>query len=183
MRLYARWRFLSEDEIHSHFRMAAFVKLGKSRNALDHDEIDLNGEQSGAQAGIIATKLMHKLALSATGSFVQVLTPKPLFFPKSYAYQSVQYSFSAGYLLFPRNYKDYHQTNINLYCELLGMNNTDRKRYTIDIGPAIQFIFNSATRINIGARYELTGNMYRMERSSVLLSVEHYFLNAFKRNR
>jgi hypothetical protein len=160
--------------------MAAFVRMSHSQNPLDHDEINLMGEQSGTQAGIIATQLLHKLAVSGSLSYIQVLTPRPKFFPEAYPYQSVNYSLSAGYLVLPRTYKDYEQTNLNVYCELLGMYNTDKKRYAVDIAPALQFIFKSNMRVNIGGRFEVSGNMFRMEREQYYASVEYYFLNAIK---
>jgi hypothetical protein len=180
VRLYAKWRFLSRDAVHKHFRMAAFVRMSHSQNPLDHDEINLMGEQSGTQAGIIATQLIHKLAVSGSLSYTQVLTPKPKFFPEAYPYQSFNYSLSAGYLVLPRQYKDYRQTNLNLYCELLGMYNTDKQKYALDIAPALQLIFNSNTRVNLGGRFQVSGTMFRMGTEQYFASVEYYFLNAFK---
>ncbi len=57
LRLYAKYRFLSIDDVHKHFRMAAFGAASYSRNHLDHNEINLMGDQSGVQAGLIATQL------------------------------------------------------------------------------------------------------------------------------
>src|SRR6185436_5971810 len=65
-RLYAKYRFLSKDDVHKHFRMAAFVMGAYSRNHLQHNELNLMGEHSGVQAGVIATQLWNKLAVSAT---------------------------------------------------------------------------------------------------------------------
>jgi hypothetical protein len=38
-----------------------------------YDELSLEGDQSGVQAGLIATQLLHKLAISATVSGTQIL--------------------------------------------------------------------------------------------------------------
>ena len=65
--------FLSIDEVHKHFRMAAFAAGTYSRNHLDHNEINLMGDQTGVQAGLIATQLWNKFAISATGSWNEVL--------------------------------------------------------------------------------------------------------------
>src|SRR5882672_5111395 len=47
--VYAKYRFLSNDDIHKHFRMAVFVQ-GSSTNAPFHyDEIDLMGDKSGIE--------------------------------------------------------------------------------------------------------------------------------------
>ena len=85
-----------------------------------------------------------------------------------------------GYLLFPRSYTSYNQTNFNLYCEFLGMKNIDINRNYLDIAPALQLIFKSSTRLNVGARFELAGNAHRMATQSMFISLEHYFLNAIK---
>jgi len=90
---------------------------------------------------------------------------------------------SAGYLLFPRNYTSYKQTNLNLYVELLGQNTYDLKRYYADLAPAIQLIFNSNAKLNIGYRFELGSDMHRMSAQSWLISFERTFLNALSRNK
>lgn len=180
--LYAKWRFFSQDDIHKHFRMAAFGKLVTSRNHLDHAEINLNGDQSGAQVGVVATKLLNRLAVSGSASYVQVLTEKPKINPDQYPYQSFQYTLSAGYLVLPLNYSSYRQTNLNLYCELLGMQNLDKRQYAVDIAPAAQLVlFGSTTRLNVGGRFQVAGNMYRLGTNSLFVSLEYYLLNAWKK--
>jgi len=179
-RLYAKWRFYSQDEVHRHFRMAAFLQGSYSRNEPYYDELSLEGDQSGLQYGIIATQLVNKLAVSATVSNVQVLQSErwPEQSPPSYPYQAIDYTLSAGYLLFPRSYTDYKQTNLNLYVEFLGQRTYDLKRYYVDLAPAIQLIFNSNAKLNIGYRFELNSDMHRMARNSWLISFERTFLNA-----
>lgn len=144
-KLYAKYRFLSNDDVYRHFRMAAFAAAAYSRNAERYDELSLDGDQSGVQTGIIATQLLHKLALSGTVSYMESLqagrSNKNPVIP--YSYQSLQYSLSAGYLVFPKRYTSYQQTNLNLYLELLGQKNTDRNLYAMDLAPAAQLIFNS----------------------------------------
>jgi hypothetical protein len=182
--IYAKYRFLSMDQVHAHFRMAAFVEASYSRNQLLYDELSLEGDQSGVQAGIIATQLLHKLALSATVSTVQVLNGQRSEFDGSnrpYPFSSLNYSLSAGYLLFPRKYTSYKQTNFNLYLELLGSQTLDKKRYFVDLAPAVQFIFNSATKLNFGYRFQLSGDMHRMAEEHFQLSLETVFLNKLRR--
>ena len=125
---YAKYRFLSKDDIHRHFRMATFINASTTKAPFHYDEITLMGDKSGIQAGIIATQLWHKLALSGTLSHTQVLDNsrfnKVLYIPKR-IYQSVNYSLSGGYLFFPKQYTDYKQTNLNLYLELVGEQTLD----------------------------------------------------------
>ncbi len=185
-RLYAKYRFLSNDEVHKHFRMAVFGTAAYSRNHLDHNEINLMmGEQSGVQAGLIATQLWHKLALSGTVAWNEVLDEKrkDKNLQGIYAYQAINYSLSAGYLLLPFEYKDYDQTNLNLYVELLGGRNINfpGETYYVDLAPSVQAIFNSAAKLNVGYRFQLGSDIYRITKNSVMISFEYLFLNALKR--
>jgi len=186
-RLYAKYRFLSLDEMHKHFRMAAFGALVYSRNHLDHNELNAMGDQSVAQAGIIATQLWHKLAISGTGSLVEVLNKErwEKGFEDKYAFRSFNYSLSAGYLLFPLEYADYDQTNVNLYAELLGSRNLnfDSEKFYVDLAPSIQFIFNSTGKLNLGYRFQLNSDIYRLSKESFMISYEHIFLNALRKKK
>ncbi|HKC36220.1 MAG TPA: hypothetical protein VKB95_09160, partial [Chitinophagaceae bacterium] len=126
-RVYAKYRFLSNDEVHKHFRMAAFAMAAYSRNHLQHNELNLMGEHSGVQTGLIATQLWNKLAVSGTASLIEVFDKKrnDKTIPQQYAFESLNYSLSAGYLVLPLDYKNYDQTNLNIYAELLGGRNLD----------------------------------------------------------
>lgn len=181
VRGYAKYRFLSLDEVHKHFRMAAFAEAAYSRNPVFYDELSLDGDQSGVKGGVILTQLWHKFALSSTLSYLNVLTEKPDFMPKGYPYQAFNYSLSGGYLLFPRKYTSYKQTNFNLYAELLGQQTLDKKSFYVDFAPALQLIFNSSTKLNMGYRFQLNGDMHRMADKSWQLSIEKTFLNALKK--
>lgn len=183
VRIYAKYRFLSYDEVHKHFRMAAFMQASASRNNPFYDELTLDGDQSGFQYGIIATQLLNKLALSATVSNVQVLQQSRWNkdYPQLYPYQALDYTVSAGYLLLPRSYTNYKQTNINLYAELLGQRTYDLSYYFIDLAPAIQLIFNSNSKLNVGYRFQLNSDMHRMADKSWMISFERTFLNVLSK--
>jgi hypothetical protein len=185
-RLYAKYRFLSNDEVHKHFRMAAFAGGAYSRNHLDHNEINLMmGEQSGLQAGLIATQLWNRFAASATGSWNEVLNKERWDNAHQgiHAIRSFNYSLSAGYLLLPFEYKDYNQTNINLYAELLGSRNVNfpREKYYVDLAPSVQAIFNSTAKLNLGYRFQLSSDIYRLTKTSWMISFEYIFLDALRK--
>ena len=184
-RVYAKYRFLSNDEVHKHFRMAAFTTAAYSRNHLQHNELNLMGDHSGVQVGVIATQLWNKLAVSATVSETELFDKKRWNkdLPQQYAFRSINYSLSAGYLVLPRDYKDYNQTNLNIYAELLGGRNLDWKyeKYFLDLAPSIQLIFKSASKLNLGYRFELKSDIYRNMKNSWLISYEHIFLDALKK--
>jgi len=183
VRLYAKYRFLSVDDVHKHFRMAAFAEVAHSRNPAFYEEVSLNGDQSGLLAGIVATQLWQKLAVSSSVSFTQVTTEKPKFIPEAYPWQALNYSLSAGYLVLPRTYTSFRQTNLNVYVELLGQQTTDRKQYYVDLAPALQLIFNSNAKVNMGYRFQLNSDMHRMAEKSWQLGFEYVFLNALQKKK
>jgi hypothetical protein len=176
--LYAKYRFLSVDEVHRHFRAAVFGEVSKSVNDFMFHEMALNGDNSGAQAGLIATQLINKLAVSGTVSYLSLFNRgKSQVIPSG----SYNYSVSAGYLLLPRQYRSFNQTNLNLYLEVLGQNTSGTNGRFLDLAPAVQLIFNSNSKLNLGYRFQLFGNMHRMAEQSWLLSFETTFLNVFRK--
>jgi hypothetical protein len=180
--LYAKYRFLSFDELHKHFRMAVFADGTISRVPFHYDEVSLMGDKSGVELGLIATQLWNKLALSGTLSHTQLThssRKSNVFYIPERDYSSLNYSLSGGYLLFPRNYTDYRQTNVNLYVELLGQRTFGAGRFYVDVAPAIQLIFNSNLKLNLGRRMQLDSDMTRMSENTWLISLERTFLNAF----
>ncbi len=179
---YIKYRFLAKDGVYSHFRMAAFIEGAYSRNVSSFDELNIDGDQSGMQAGIIVTQLLHKLAISSTIGLVESLQQgrwdKSV--PKIYPYEALNYSFSAGYLLFPKEYADYQQLNVNLYAELIGQNSLDMSKHFTDLAPGLQFIFHSQAKLSAGYRFQLNGNMNRMSNEGFQISFDWLFLNVLK---
>lgn len=178
--IYLKYRFLSIDDVHKHFRGSFYAKGLYSKNPLLYDELTIDGDQSAFQFGLITTQLIKKLAISASGSIHQVLDGERFLKyggPRRFGYQAFNYSLSAGYLLLPRKYKSYDQTNFNLYLEVLGGKGIDRTYNFMDLAPAIQFIFKSSSKLNLGYRFQLDGNAYRMATSSAYISFEKTFLN------
>jgi hypothetical protein len=187
--IYGKYRFLSNDDMQSHFRMAAFSKISFINNPVqwhsgntfyNSDEIDLDGNNSGMLAGIVATQLLHKLALSSSVAFANRWNNINASKLQGQSQQAVNYTLSAGYLLLPHVYTNFHQTNFNLYCEFLGSSSLDKKSYFIDAAPAIQFIFNSIARLDFSYRMQLAGNMERLSENNFLVRFEYNFLNVFK---
>lgn len=181
VKFYAKYRFFSNDDVHKHFRMAVYGQVAHSQNAVYYDELCLDGDQSGVQGGVVATQLLNKLALSTTISYLYVTSQRPKFNADAYPYQAFNYTASAGYLLFPVSYTDFKQVNLNLYTELLGQETLDNRHYFVDLAPAIQLIFNSNAKFDIGYRFQLNGDMDRMAKSKWLASFEYVFLNALKK--
>lgn len=177
--LYAKYRFLSIDDIQQHFRMAAYGKLSIIDNPIQYSDINLSGDNSGYSGGIVITQLLHKLALSITTGYIKGLdNGNNRLIPKD-AIQAINYSFSTGYLLLPFKYKSYKQPNFNLYMELLGKTNPETCESYTDIAPAIQFIFNSRFRVDMVYRKQIQGNMYRINEQAVYLKMEYNFFGAY----
>jgi hypothetical protein len=180
-----KYRFFSRDELHRHFRMALYADASRSRNNPMFDELSTDGDQSGVQGGLILTQLLHKLAVSVNLSRVEVLHPRrwQAAHANAHPYSAYNYAISAGYLLFPRSYSNYGQTNLNLYVEMLGSRNIGKNGGFLDIAPAMQLILSSQTKLNLGYRTQLRGDVFRMSTERWLFSVETTFLNALKRKR
>ncbi len=208
--LYAKYRFLSKDDIHKHFRMAAFGKVSLIDNpfTMQHtekhlypdgnggfyehtlltshssDEQNLDGNHSGWQLGIIATQLIDKLALS--GSLSSIVRWNNLGGNEKYVGDppgALQTTLSAGYLLLPRNYESYRQTNMNLYAELIMQKPYDHPGFFVDAAPAVQFIFNSICRLDLGYRFQLGGNLDRFNTQQWLVRIEYNWLNLLSKKK
>lgn len=180
---YAKYRFLSKDQVHRHFRMAAFAEAGYSKNPLYFDEISIKGDNSGFDFGLIATQLINKTAISATAGFMQVFGEESEHLHQEPVRSALNYSLSAGYLVLPRVYESFDQLNFNIYAELLGQQSINRDAYFVDLAPAVQFIFNSNSKLNFGYRFQLAGNSNRGMERSYLISFEHTFFNALKKKK
>jgi hypothetical protein len=172
--LYAKYRVFAHDEVHRHFRVALFGKVASvaSRPAYK-DEIDLSGTNTGGQMGVVATQLLHKLALSGSASYTQRWDGGPA------SRQAFGYTASAGLLLLPRHYTNYRQTNLNLMCELLGATALDKRAGYADIAPALQLIFHSIARLDMGYRTQVAGSMERWATGGLFVRLEYNILNAY----
>jgi len=180
---YGKYRFLSKDDVHRHFRMAAFLEACYSYAPFHNEEVEL-GDKTGISTGIIGTKLLNKFALSVSASLTQLLDTsrfnETVYVPTR-IYQALNYSFSTGCLLFPQEYRDFNQLNVNVYIEFLAQQTLTQHKYYIDCAPGLQFIIKSNLKLNIGYRIELTGDMSRLSRYQWLFGFEKNFLNVWKR--
>lgn len=178
---YAKYRVLSLDGIKTHSRAAVFGRWSSSKRPLYTEDINLEGDNSGIQGGLIFTQLLHKLALSGTLSYTKAFIDKDLQMANMPGPdQMIGYSLSSGYLLFPVIYKDYNQPNLNLYVELLGKTNPSNGRSYLDLAPAVQVVLNSRTRIDLGYRFQAVGNIEnRYTKNMYLARVEFNFFNVF----
>ena len=180
--LYAKYRFLSIDNQKSHFRGAAFARLSTSKRPTYTQDINLEGDNSGYQGGVVFTQLLHKLALSGSLSYMQAFKDDDKQLVGRYRpEQMLGYSLSSGYLLLPFVYKNYNQPNFNLYFEVLGKTNPANGRSYVDFAPSVQLVLNSRTRIDAGFRFEVAGNVKdRYTRNMYLVRLELNLFNVLK---
>jgi len=175
---YAKYRFLSIDSTNRHFRGAFYAKYASSNNPVLFQEINLEGNNTGWQAGVVFTQLLHKLALSGSVNYNRALDNRAgNLFPNNFAKESIGYSFSGGLLTYPKVYRDYKQTNINVYLEFLGRSNIGTNQHLMEVVPAVQFIINSKMRIDIAQRLQLWSSMSRNGRNMYLVRLEYNLFN------
>ncbi|MEO6638577.1 MAG: hypothetical protein ABIN25_09880 [Ginsengibacter sp.] len=203
--LYAKYRFYSQDEVHEHFRLAAYSKASLINNpqqltvqhkklvvdgnggyteqlftsSYNSDEFDIDGNNSGVVAGVVATKLVNRIAASASAGYGRRFNNLHANTNAGQPRDAINYTASFGYLLLPKEYVSYKQTNVNLYAEVLGTSFPGNSEHYVDIAPAVQFIFNSISRLDLSYRTQLAGNTPRLSNSYVMVRLEYNILNLF----
>ena len=190
-----KYRFLSLDGKNEHFRVAANFDFAIGSRAHDEAEPSFQGDNSGLGAGITATLLKNKFAVSLNGNVIM---------PHKYSQSGIQtieiqygnalnYNLSMGYLLLPRKYKSFKQTNINLYVEFIGkiyeaaeievdnqsvliadVPGLEKGKY-IEIRPSIQFIIHSNTRIDFSIAKPVMNMSYVRTYPAYYFNLQHYF--------
>ena len=159
-KLSSKQRILTTDKQKYHTRLSSFIKYSYHDNKFMKDYLDIEIQDTGFEFGIIGTQLINKLAISVTSAVTRISNIDEKYTSgstvkwQSINLNTIQNSISAGYLLFPRKYKSYKQTNFNLYLEYL--TNTiltkgfpDRyDKFTSTLAPGIQFIIMSRSRLD-----------------------------------
>ncbi len=206
--LYAKYRFVTSDGANSHFRMAAYAEGSYVAVPSHATEPDLLVHTSGVGAGLITTYLKKHFAGSVTTGFIVPFGYKgntyDIFggvYPTTIRYGSgVNYSLSLGYLLYPKSYKNYGQTNWNIYCEFIGkMYGAAKVKEQdgpfpgaivydlpittpilmegnfVDILPGVQCIINSTYRIDVSMEFPLVNTSYDHLYPLYQLGVQRYF--------
>lgn len=175
---YSKYRFYSTDDFHSHFRMAAFGRYSFNRADIHQEQIEIMGHNSGYEGGLVVTQLIKKVAISASASFEKAIDNKPNYeFPTSQSNTATNFTMSIGKLMYPRQYTNFKQTNINLMLEFVGQTLNENGKTYLDIVPSVQFIFNSQARIDVGYRRELYSSMLRSAPNGIYLNFEYTFFN------
>jgi hypothetical protein len=177
---YLKYRFLSVDEVHNHFRMAAFGRLSVNTSDIHQMAIDFNGHSSGYEAGLVATQLINKVAISASVSGLHATdNGNEKFLYGDQNRNAVNYTLSVGKLMLPKEYTSYNQTNVNFMVELLGQSNTGNGYNYLDVAPAVQFIIASRMRVDLGYRYPLVDRLQRTAPKGYIVKLEYNIFNLY----
>ena len=180
--VYGKYRFYSNDDIHSHFRMAFYGQFSMNTSDVHREAIDLKGHNSGYELGLVFTKLQHKTAVSGSFSTVHALSNgsnADQKFPDS-SRSAIGYTLSVGQLVLPKNYISYNQVNWNIMLEMLGQTNLETKKSYLDLAPVLQWVILSKMRVDLGYRFAMMKNLSRSNPEGFLLRFEYNFFNVFK---
>ena len=178
---YTKYRFYSADDLNSHFRLAAYGRYSFNNADIHQEQIEILGHNSGFETGIIATKLIKKVAISSSVSFEKAFDNKPSYpFPDNIGDNATNYTLSLGKLMYPKKYTNYKQTNINLMVEFVGQTINENGKSYLDVMPAVQFIFNSQARLDLGYRKELINSMTRSSSERFYFNLYYTFFNLTK---
>jgi hypothetical protein len=179
--LYGKYRFFSKDDIHSHFRLAAFSQCAINTSDVHQDAIDLRGHNSGFNVGILATKLINKTAISTSIAYVNAMNNgKNATHQFNNDNKALDYTLSIGKLFLPKEYVDYNQTNMNGMLEMLCQTNLSTGKTFVDLAPSLQFIILSKMRVDLGYRFPLSKDLYRTATSGGMIRFEYNIFSAFK---
>ncbi len=188
-----RYRFLNLDGDHRHFRMAVYGNGVYSDRPHDEAEVTLMGDNKGVGGGIISTVLIKKLAVSFTGGIIRPFSYKEASGLALKYGEAYNYSLSFGYLLYPFRYKNFNETNVNLYAEFIG------KTYSpivvtrhgaevashmhegltggsyMELRPAVQFIVKSNLRVDLATSLPIVKKSYIRQYPLYQLNIQYYF--------
>ena len=159
-KLYSKQRILTTDKDKYHTRLSSFIKYSYHENKFMKDNLDLELQDTGFELGLIGTQLIKKLAISITSGFTRISNIDEKFTQGTTVkwqktnVNTFKNSISAGYLLFPRKYKSYRQTNFNIYLEYITNTIITKdfpsryNKFLSTLAPGIQFILLSRSRLD-----------------------------------
>ncbi len=179
--LYAKYRFYSEDDLNSHFRLAAFGRYSYNERPTNQEQIEIMGNNTGFETGIVGTKLIKKLAISSTIGFEKAIDNNSnSTFSENFGDNATNYTLSFGQLVYPKKYTSLKQTNINLMLEFVGQTINENGKSYVDVVPVIQFIFNSQARLDLGYKQELMSSMIRSSINGIYFNLYYTFFDLKK---
>ena len=203
----AKYRFLSVDKEHEHFRMAAVAEWSSVAVAHDEAEPNLVDDTGGYGGGMIVTWLRNRFASSFTYGFIWPnayfemqtdVSGGPDLPTRIYYGNASKFNLSFGYLFYPKHYTSYKDPNWNVYLEFLGKqynaatviqngNNLPTKTVAlvkntyVEIHPGIQRIVNSNFRMDLTVGFSLFHQSYAHFTPVWMFAVQRYFYRTGKK--
>jgi len=144
-KFYSKQRIFSRDKQKFHTRLSSFLKFSYHKDKFMKDNLDIDFQDTGFEFGFLGTQLINKLAVSITSALARYTSENLHLFKNCISF---------GYLVLPRKYKSYKQTNFNIYIEYMTntiLNNSFPNRYdqfSSTFAPGIQFILFSRSRLD-----------------------------------
>lgn len=205
--LYAKYRFLSIDRKNEHLRLALYGDWSNVGVPHDESEPNLMDDTKGYGGGLITTYLKNHFAASFTGGFIipgsyNGVSPDVggQLVPTKIDYgRALIYNLSFGYLLYPKKYASYEQTNINLYIEFIGKA-YEAARVTqygfinvpiqtpllaaghyVEIHPSVQAIFESNLRIDLSVGLPMINRSYARFYPVYYIGIQRYIFPVSKK--
>ncbi|GIZ10351.1 hypothetical protein [Flavobacterium sp. UMI-01] len=176
--IYAKYRFFSIDDVHSHFRVAGFGRYSINNAEIAQEQIETMRHNSGYELGLVATQLLGKVAISSSVSFEKAFNNGNRHnFPVMQSDNATNYTLSFGKLMYPKKYTNFKETNINLMLEFVGQTLNGNGKSYLDAVPSLQFIINSQARIDLSYKRQLLSSMDRLSPNGFSLNVEYTFFN------
>lgn len=198
---YGKYRFLTVDGQKKHFRMALYGEWSNVRNAHDETEPNLLDDTNGYGGGLITSYLKNRFAISLTSGVIlpgmyEETVPHQneveLTHTEIHYGRAMLYNLSLGYLLYPKEYKHYYQTNWNVYLEINGKayegarvfqdgNKLEvespalKAAHYVEVHPGIQKIINSNLRIDLSVGFNMINRSYARFYPLYMIGVQRYF--------
>jgi len=182
LNLMLKQRIYSWDDQKRHFRVAAMATYSNVKSAHDEAEANLLHDTKGWSLALSTTYLHKRFAVSTEIGYVKPGVYKEQstvgeFFPEE---RSIEMHYGAmwsgnlalGYLLYPKTYSSYAQSNWNVYAEFLfrkydavhiiyngqeveDTNQSTSAGFYVDIQPGVQKIINSTARVELSVAFPL----------------------------
>ena len=197
---YAKYRFLTRDGQNKHFRMAAYGELSTVNAAHDETEPNLLDDTKGYGGGFIATYLKNHFSVTLSSGAIIPGKYEETVSDFSGGEQhtvieygkALKYNLSLGYLVYPKTYSNYNQTNINVYLELMGKSYESARVSQDDVAitpqtdlllkgnyleahPGLQFVIKSNLRIDFALGFPLINKSYARFYPLYMLGIQRYF--------
>ena len=199
--LMLKQRIFSWDGQKKHFRVAAMAMYSNVTSAHDEAEANLLHDTKGWSLALSTTYLHKRFAISSEvgyvkpGAYKEQSTVGEIFIEE----RSIEMhygamwrgNFALGYLLYPKTYSSYTQSNWNVYTEFLfrkydavdiiyngerveDTNQSTSAGFYVDVQPGVQKIINSTARVELSVALPLIRKSFSHFYPVYTLAYQHF---------